>query len=72
MDDLRPGIYKHFKGPLYEVFFVAEHSETKETFVVYESLEKGTMWVRPVAMFIEQIERGGYKGPRFQYIDKVE
>ena len=60
------GIYKHFKGGMYEALFVAKHSEAHdEEFVVYKSLENGSMWIRPLKMFLEEIDRDGYKGPRF-------
>ena len=67
--DIQPGIYRHFKGNRYEVIGMANHSETMEPMVVYRALygEHG-LWVRPAAMWTEQIERDGYRGPRFQYI----
>lgn len=69
---LEPGIYKHFKGGMYEVLYVAKYSEDPEQeFVVYKSLEKGTHWVRPLSMFIEEVERDGYKGPRFVFVSGV-
>ena len=42
---IKKGIYKHFKGNLYEVLFIAKNSETEEDMVVYKSLRNGTMWV---------------------------
>ena len=67
--DIKPGKYKHFKGKEYRVIGIASHSETMEPMVVYQALygEKG-LWVRPAAMWTEQVERDGYSGPRFQYI----
>ena len=60
------GLYKHFKGNLYEVIGVAHHSETDEAFVVYRPLYgKGKLTIRPLEMFIEQVDRDGYKGSRF-------
>lgn len=60
------GIYRHYKGNLYEVLGTARHSETEETMVVYRALygEYG-LWVRPLAMFAETLpaEQGGL--PRF-------
>lgn len=68
--DIQTGLYRHFKGNLYEVIGIATHSETREPMVVYRALygENG-LWVRPAAMWSEIIDRDGYHGPRFQYID---
>jgi hypothetical protein len=66
---IRPGRYRHFKGNEYEVIGVARDSETEAEFVVYRALygERG-LWIRPLAMFTEQIERDGRLRPRFEYI----
>ncbi len=68
--DIRPGRYRHFKGGEYEVLGVASHSETLEPMVVYRALygEKG-LWVRPASMWEEQVEREGYSGPRFIFME---
>lgn len=67
--DIRPGRYRHFKGKEYEVLGVAFHSETLEPMVVYRALYgEGGLWVRPAAMWTEQVDREGYSGPRFAYI----
>lgn len=66
MEQPKPGRYRHFKGNEYEVLGVATHSETLEPMVVYRPLygEMG-LWVRPLSMWSEHIERDGYSGPRF-------
>ncbi len=53
---LTRGIYRHYKGNLYEVLELAQHSETEELFVVYRALygDYG-VWVRPAAMFTESV-----------------
>ncbi len=68
--DIKPGKYRHFKGKLYQVIGIASHSETLEPMVVYRALygEYG-LWVRPAAMWDEIVEKDGYCGPRFQYIE---
>ena len=70
--DIRPGRYRHFKGREYEVIGTAFHSETLEPMVVYRALygERG-LWVRPAAMWTQQVDREGYSGPRFIYMEET-
>ena len=58
--------YKHYKGNEYLVLHLAKHSETEENLVVYQALygERG-IWVRPLDMFLEQIEINGKRINRF-------
>ena len=68
---IRPGIYQHFKGGKYKVIGIAKHSESLEEFVVYEALYENAeskLWIRPVAMFEEEVIKEGVKQPRFKYI----
>jgi len=67
---LEKGIYRHYKGNLYEVFTTAQHSETEEWMVVYKALyaERG-MWVRPYEMFVEKVEVNGMLVPRFEKVE---
>ena len=66
MMELKPGLYRHFKGNLYRLLYVAKHSETLEPMVVYQALygEMG-IWVRPAAMWNEWVDRDDDHGPRF-------
>lgn len=65
---LQPGIYRHFKGNLYEVIGVAEHSETREPVVVYRALYGDFgLWVRPLAMFTEHVVHEGRDVERFRF-----
>lgn len=69
MDDLKPGIYRHFKGNRYRLLYVAKHSETLEPMVVYQALYgEGGIWVRPAAMWTEKVEKEHYSGPRFVWV----
>jgi hypothetical protein len=66
---LLPGRYRHFKGNEYEVLGVARDSESEQEYVVYRALygERG-LWIRPLSMFTEEIERDGRKQPRFTFV----
>ena len=68
--EIKPGKYRHFKGNCYEVIGVGRHSETMEEMVVYRALygEHG-LWVWPAAMWTEIVDRDGYHGPRFQFLE---
>lgn len=72
-DRLPPGRYRHYKGRDYEVLGVARHSETEEFLVVYRCLYgDGSLWVRPLSMFVESVSIGGETLERFTYIGPVE
>lgn len=67
--EVKPGLYRHFKGGEYEVIGLAMHSETLEVMVVYKALYgQGLTWVRPRAMFLETVMHEGKEVPRFTYI----
>lgn len=69
--EIKIGKYKHFKGHEYEVIGIAKHSETLEEFVVYKALYgDGGLWIRPVSMFLEIVERDGKTIPRFELIEE--
>jgi len=63
---IESGRYQHFKGNFYQVLHVAKHSETQELLVVYQpEYGERDIWVRPLAMFDEVIERDGKILKRF-------
>lgn len=66
---LKLGTYEHYKGNRYEVIGLARHSETLEDLVVYRALYgERELYVRPLGMFLEEVDVGGKKMPRFKYI----
>ncbi len=79
MEEVRIGIYRHFKGSIYEVIGLATHSETGEELVVYKALydlsgEEGDPFhVRPKGMFLDNVVVDGEEVPRFSWLcNKVE
>ena len=70
MSVIQTGIYQHYKGPKYEVLGESRHSETEEVLVIYRALygEFG-IWVRPMSMFLEQVEMNGVLCPRFSLLE---
>ncbi|MDO5400594.1 MAG: DUF1653 domain-containing protein [Eubacteriales bacterium] len=70
-DDIRPGRYRHYKGRDYEVLFLARHSETEETLVIYRALySEGGIWARPAAMWNELVETDGRQVRRFTRMEE--
>jgi len=74
MKKVKLGRYQHYKGNFYEVIGIARDSETLERLVVYKGLYeskefgKNPLWVRPLAIFVDKVEVGGKKIPRFRYL----
>ena len=66
---LRVGRYRHYKGNDYTVLGVSRHSETLEELVVYrQEYGKRELWVRPLVMFVEEVEVEGRRVPRFAFV----
>ena len=66
------GIYRHYKGSLYQVLHTARHSETEESLVVYRCLYGNyDVWVRPLEMFTETVTVEGKTVPRFELIQAL-
>ncbi len=60
------GLYRHYKGGQYEVIGTVRHSETLEPMTLYRALYGARgLWVRPAAMFSEQVLIDGVMQARF-------
>ncbi|MDP3734448.1 MAG: DUF1653 domain-containing protein [Nanoarchaeota archaeon] len=71
--NLKLGKYKHYKGNFYQVIGMGRHSETLEELVIYKALYdsefgKNALWIRPKAMFLEEVTVNGTKVPRFLFV----
>lgn len=59
--------YEHYKGLPYIILAIARHSEDLEELVVYQAqYGENHVWVRPVAMFLENVIVDGRTTPRFK------
>ena len=63
------GVYEHHKKKRYKILAIARHSETLEELLVYQALYgEGCVWVRPAAMFLENVPVEGKLVPRFKLV----
>jgi len=70
LPELQTGLYRHYKGGEYEVIGTVRHSETLEPLVLYRALYGARgLWVRPAAMFAEEVVIEGLPQPRFRRLD---
>ena len=60
-------IYKHFKGKYCIVIDIAKDSETEEPLVIYRELNDMTLWVRPVKMFLSEVDHKKYPSVKQKY-----
>jgi len=72
-EEIKQGIYKHYKGREYRVIDEAKDSETKADVVVYQDMsDEAKIWIRPKKMFLEEVEIAGEKKPRFEFLREEE
>ena len=60
------GKYRHFKiGKIVTVIGVSRHTETEEVSVIYDY--EGTLWNRPIEMFMSEVDREKYPDAKQKY-----
>ena len=68
------GIYKHFKGHVYEVIGIAKDSDTLNEKIVYKNVETGELWLRDEDEFLSKVDKKKYPDIeqiyRFELIEK--
>lgn len=76
MHGITPETYKHYKGGTYEVIGIGRIEATLEECVIYKALYEtedfplGSLWVRPVDVFCEEVEVDGALVPRFSRVSE--
>ncbi|MBU2007799.1 nucleotide exchange factor GrpE [Patescibacteria group bacterium] len=71
-EEIKQGIYRHYRGGKYSILYLGYNSENKEEVVVYQSTADGKIWVRLKKNFLSQIEIDGKKINRFEYVGNQE
>lgn len=61
------GLYRHFKGGLYILRGIAEHSENGKAYVIYEDAETRKLWVRPYGIFVSKVDTKKYPEATQEY-----
>jgi len=60
------GMYRHYNGGMYQIVCIAFNEATLEEVVVYESIENPELrWMRPVDIFLEDVQVGDNRVKRF-------
>lgn len=78
MAELPKGIYRHFKGRLYELLESdAIHTESFEDLVIYKAMYTDSqwgrhrVWARPKEMFLGEVKHKGVGVKRFEYAGRT-
>lgn len=72
-EEIKKGLYRHYKGGQYRVLNETINTETKEPLVVYQDLkDESKIWARPRHIFLSEVTVKDAKQPRFEFIRAEE
>ncbi len=58
--------WRHYKGGRYEIVTLAIKEDTLEPMIVYRSLDHGSVWIRTIGNFAEEVTTPNGKVRRFE------
>ncbi|MFA5135367.1 MAG: DUF1653 domain-containing protein [Patescibacteria group bacterium] len=58
-------VFRHYKGGIYAVICVVQHTETEEALVIYQRMSTGDRWAKPLSMWYGMVEVPGGLVSRF-------
>lgn len=60
-------VYRHFKGSLHRVLYLAKDSESLVDIIVYSDLDDGSIWIRSKEMFLSNVDKKKYPNVKQDY-----
>lgn len=68
LEECKGKVFRHFKGDLYLLLDVAQHTENAEQLVIYKALYgECKVYARPKEMFLEKVDKVKYPNVTQEY-----